>query len=96
MVLDFSNVKERYPMADSAGRKDRPGAGSYSEEIFIEGIHINCYLNNHPQTGRVEIVKMMPRGVPDELVNDFPDEDSAWAWLRNEFRLRRLNRLIAS
>jgi hypothetical protein len=47
-------------------------------------------LNNHSITGRVEIVKMMPPGQPDRLVKDFPDEDSAWAWARNEFRHRRM------
>jgi hypothetical protein len=82
-------------MADLVGRKDRSGAGSYSQEMTVEGVPINCYLNHHPETGRVEIVRMMPSGVPDELVNDFSDEDSAWAWVRNEYRMRRLNKLIA-
>jgi hypothetical protein len=77
-------------MTDSAGRKDRPGAGSYSEEMRVEGFPINCYLNHHPETKRAEVVRTMPRGVPDVLVKDFADEDSAWAWVRNEFRLRRL------
>jgi hypothetical protein len=77
-------------MTDSAGQKNRPGAGSYSLEMRVEGIPINCYLNHHPETGRVEIVKMMPRGVPDRLVKDFSDDDSAWAWVRNEYRLRRM------
>jgi hypothetical protein len=77
-------------MTDAAGQKDRPGAGSYSLEMSVDGLPINCYLNSRPRTGRVEVVRMMPRGVPDRLVKDFPDEDSAWAWVRNEFRLRRL------
>jgi hypothetical protein len=77
-------------MTDSAGQKDRPGAGSYSLEMRVEGLPINCYLNHHPKTGKVEIVRMMPRGVPDQLVKDFSDEDSAWAWVRNEYRLRRM------
>jgi hypothetical protein len=77
-------------MTDSAGQKDRPGAGSYSEEMRVEGIPINCYLNHNPETRSVEIVRVMPRGIPDELVKAFPTEDEAWAWVRNEFRLRRL------
>lgn len=80
-------------MTDWAGEKDRPGAGSYSLEMLVEGNPINCYLNHDPETGRVEIARMMPLGVPDELVKDFPDEDSAWAWVRNEYRLRRLSQL---
>jgi hypothetical protein len=77
-------------MTDATGQKDMPGAGSYSLEMSVEGIPINCYLNNHPNTGRVQIVKMMPRGVPDQLVKDFPDEASAWAWVTAEYRARRL------
>jgi hypothetical protein len=77
-------------MTDTAGQKDRPGAGSYSLEMSVEGIPINCYLNHHPKTGRAEVVRMTPPGVPDELVKAFPTEDAAWAWVRNEFRLRRL------
>ena len=77
-------------MTDRSGKKNRPGAGSYSLEMRVEGLPINCYLNHHPRTGRVEIVKMMPLGVSDHLVKDFPDEDSAWAWVGAEYRLRRL------
>ena len=77
-------------MTDAAGQKNKPGAGSYCQEMHIEGNALNCYLNNHSITGRVEIVKMMPPGQPDRLVKDFPDEDSAWAWARNEFRHRRM------
>jgi len=77
-------------MTDARGQKDRPGAGSYCLEIQVDGAPINCYFNSHPTTGRVEIVKIMPRGYPDELLKDFPDEDSGWAWARNEVRLRRL------
>ena len=82
--------RDHLPMTDAAGQKNRPGAGSYSLEMSVEGIPLNCYLNSHPFTGRVEIVKIMPPGYADRLVKDFPDEDSAWAWLRNEVRLRRL------
>jgi hypothetical protein len=56
----------------------------------VEGIPINCYLNHHPETGRVEVVKQMARGVPDELLKDFDHEDAAWAWVGNEYRHRRL------
>jgi hypothetical protein len=77
-------------MTDEAGRKNRPGAGSYSLEMQVEGVPINCYLNANPVTGRVEIVKMMPPGYLDQLVKDFASEDEAWAWARNELRHRRM------
>lgn len=77
-------------MTDATGRKDRPGAGPHCEELFIEGMRLNCYLNFNPESGRVEIARIMPPGVHDELVNDFPDEDSARAWTRAEIRARRL------
>jgi hypothetical protein len=38
-----------------------PGAGSFCLEMQVEGVPINCYLNQNPETGREEIVKMMPR-----------------------------------
>jgi hypothetical protein len=77
-------------MTDARGQKNRPGAGSYSLEIQVEGVSTNCYFNSHPNTGRVEIVKKMPRDYPDQLLRDFPNEDEAWRWVRNEFRRRRL------
>jgi hypothetical protein len=77
-------------MTDNGGQKNRPGAGSHSLEMHVEGLPINCYLNNDPISGRVEIVKMMPRGHLDRLVKDFASEDDAWAWARNEVRQRRL------
>jgi len=33
---------------------------------------------------------MMPSGYLDQLVKDFASEDEAWAWARNEVRLRRM------
>jgi hypothetical protein len=83
-------------MTDLAGQKNRPGAGSYSQEMWVEGIALDSYINHHPETGRVEIVRMMPPGVPDELIKDFPDEEAAWAWVRNEFRMCRVQRARAS
>jgi len=77
-------------MTDETGRKNRPGAGSFSSEMFVDGMPLNCYINRNPKTGRVEIVEIMPRGFPDKLVKDFPDKRSAWAWIRTEFHARRL------
>jgi hypothetical protein len=77
-------------MTDAAGGKDRPGAGHHCEELSADGVPLNCYLNFNPQTGRIEIARIMPHGAPDELVHDFPDEDSARAWIRHEVRANRL------
>jgi len=77
-------------VTDAAGRKDRPGAGSHCEEMLIEGNPLNCYLNYNPETERVEVVRIMPPGVPDQLLRDFPDEESAWAWTLSEVRVQRL------
>jgi hypothetical protein len=77
-------------MTDEDGRRNRLGAGSYSLEMRVEGAPINCYLNHHPETGRVEVIKQMPRGVPDKLLKDFDDEHAAWTWVGNEYRHRRL------
>jgi hypothetical protein len=77
-------------MTDAAGGKDRPGAGTHCEELFADGVPLNCYLNYNPKSERVEIVRMMPSGIQDELVNDFPDEDAARDWIRHEVRANRL------
>ncbi len=77
-------------MTDAAGGKDRPGAGPHCEELFADGVALNCYLNYNSQTGRVEIVRTMPPGVEDELVNEFPDEDAAREWIRHEVRANRM------
>lgn len=77
-------------MTDERGHKDRLGAGAHSEEMFIEGVRLNCYLNFNPESNRVEIVRIMPKGVPDEPVREFSDEESAWAWARAQARSKRL------
>ncbi|MGO9323595.1 MAG: hypothetical protein ACLP07_03460 [Terracidiphilus sp.] len=77
-------------MTDAAGRKDRAGAGPHCEELFADGVPLNCYLNYNSQSERVEIIRMMPAGVQDELVKDFPDEDAARDWIRHEVRANRL------
>jgi hypothetical protein len=58
--------------------------------MSIGGMPINHYINHNPQTGRVEVVKPMPPGIQDQLVKDFSNEASAWAWAEAEFRAGRL------
>lgn len=77
-------------MTDPTGHMNRPGAGPFSSSMHINGIPLNCYINDNQETGRVEIAKSMPPGTPDELVKDFPDRASAWAWAQAEFYAGRL------
>jgi hypothetical protein len=77
-------------MTDATGHMNRPGAGPLSSNMSIGGIPINRYINRNPSTGRVEIVRPMPPGTPDELVKDFPNEASAWAWAEAEHGAGRL------
>jgi hypothetical protein len=55
------NQKEIHAMTDATGHMNRPGAGPSSYSLSLNGIPINHYINHNPQTGRVEIVKPMPR-----------------------------------
>jgi hypothetical protein len=48
------------------------------------------FINYNPHSGRVEIVKPMPVGTPDELIKDFADAVSARAWVSEEFNSGRL------
>src|ERR1039457_4216200 len=36
-----------------------------SENMSINGIHLNCYINDNPETGRVEIAEPLPPGSLD-------------------------------
>ena len=77
-------------MTDATGHMDRPGASPASSSLYVSGIPLNVYINYNPQSGRVEIVKPMPAGTPDELINDFPDAASARAWANEDFTSGRL------
>jgi hypothetical protein len=77
-------------MTDATGHKNRPGAGPSSNDIVIEGVPLNRYINHNPLTGRTEIAKTMSRGVEDECVKDFPSADEALAWAFAEFNAGRL------
>jgi hypothetical protein len=77
-------------MTDATGHKNRPGAGPFSSDMFIDGIPLNLYINDNPKTGKVEVAKPMPPGTDDVVVKDFPDRPSAWAWAEAEFHAGRL------
>lgn len=77
-------------MTDATGHMNRPGVGPLSSNMSIDGILLNVYINDNPQTGKVEIAKPAPPGQLDELVQEFSDRHSAWAWAESEFRAGRL------
>jgi hypothetical protein len=97
IVSDASSATHRPSQKKKAFRNDcfrrsngQSGAGSYSLEISVEGFPVDFYLNHNTNSGRVEVVRIMPQRVPDRLVKDFADDALGWEWVRNEFRLRRL------
>lgn len=79
-------------MSDATGHKNRPGAGPFSTDMLIDGIPLNVYINDNPQTGRVEVVQPMPKGQDDKVVKEFHDRPSAWEWAKQEFLAGRLPR----
>jgi hypothetical protein len=78
-------------MSDATGHMDRPGAGPFSSMMSIGGIPINHYIHDNPTTGMVEIVRPMPPGVPDQVVKEFANRETAWAWAEAEWRAGRLH-----
>lgn len=77
-------------MTDPTGHKDRPGAGPFSTTLTVAGIATNYYINNNPETGKVEIAKAMPAGTQDALVKDFTDSGAAREWFTSEWQAGRL------
>jgi hypothetical protein len=77
-------------MTGASGHMNRPGAGAFSFNMSIDGIPSNVYINDSPETGKVEIAKPAPPGQLDELVQEFSNRHSAWAWAESEFRAGRL------
>ena len=77
-------------MADATGHMDRPGAGPWSVNEFVNGIPTGHYTHPNEQTGKVEVVKANPPGVPDAVVREFSDSYAAKLWLRTEWLAGRL------
>lgn len=77
-------------MSDATGHMDRPGAGPFSTNEFVDGIPTNHYTHENPQTGKVEVVRVNPPGIPDMVVNEFSDRAAARLWLGDEWLAGRL------
>jgi hypothetical protein len=77
-------------MTDATDHMTRPGAGPRSYMFSVGGIPTSYSINFNPESGRVEVAKTMPRGVDDELAQDFLDKSSALTWADAEFYAARL------
>ena len=77
-------------MSDATGHMDRPGAGPFSTNEYVDGISPNHYTNENPKTGLIEVVRGNPPGVPDTVVKEFPDRMAARLWIREEWLAGRL------
>jgi len=77
-------------MSDAIGHMDRPGAGPFSTNEAVDGIPTNRYTHENPETGRVEVVRANPPGVPVTVVKEFSDRIAARLWIREEWLGGRL------
>jgi hypothetical protein len=77
-------------MTDVTGHMDRPGAGPFSTNEFVNGVPTNHYTHENPETGRIEVVRANAPGVPDAVVKEFGDRGAARLWVREEFLAGRL------
>jgi hypothetical protein len=66
-------------MTDATGHMDRPGAGPDSTNEFVDGIPSNHYTHQNRETGKIEVVKVNPPGVPDTVVKEFDESRSCSA-----------------
>jgi hypothetical protein len=49
-------------MGDATGHMDRPGAGPFSTNEFVDGVPANYYTHENPETGKIEVVTVKPDG----------------------------------
>ena len=77
-------------MSDATGHMDRPGAGPFSTNEFVDSVPTNHYTHENPNTVRIEVVKSNPPGVPDTVVRGFSDRATARLWIREEWLAGRL------
>ena len=72
-------------MADATGHMDRPGAGPQSVNLVnpVTGHLANLYYHPNPMSGKHEIVKPNPPGVPDEVLAEFDSAEQARQWFQD-------------
>ena len=78
-------------MVDAAGSENRPWAGwENCVEICERGKLTDHYYHLNQQTRRFEVVKRMPEGVPDFVVQRFDSFYDAKEWVgrhRHNFKI---------
>jgi hypothetical protein len=72
-------------MSDATGHMDRPGAGPFSTNEFVDGIPTGHYTLENPETHKVEVVKANPPGTPDTVVREFDNRGDARLWLAEQW-----------
>ena len=73
-------------MTDATGHRDRPGVGAMnSTGITMNGTPTSHYQFQNPQTGKFEVVKVMPAGTPDEVVREFDSFLELQNWVNDEW-----------
>jgi hypothetical protein len=77
-------------MTDETGHMDRPGAGPFSANEFVNGVPTGHYTHENPETGKIEVVKSNPPGTLDSVVKEFSDRVTAKLWIAEEWLAGRL------
>jgi anaerobic selenocysteine-containing dehydrogenase len=77
-------------MSDATGHMDRPGAGPLSVNEYVGGIPTNHYTHPNPETGKIEVVRANPPGMPDTVVKEFSNRPAARLWIAEEWLNGRL------
>lgn len=77
-------------MEDLRKQTVRYGLEPRSSRLDVYGISINLYTQSNHQTGRVELLRPMPRGVEDVLIKDFANTALLREWVATECASGRL------
>ena len=73
-------------MTDETGHMDRPGAGPLnSMSITMNGLPTNHYHHLNPQTGKFEVVKAMPPGTRDVVIQEFDSLFDLRNWVNDQW-----------
>jgi hypothetical protein len=73
-------------MSDMTGHLDWPGAGPFTVQLRVNGLHVPYYIHPNGREGGFQLIKINPPGTPDEHVKDFREAIGAQQWLEGELR----------
>ena len=77
-------------MTDATGHMDRPGAGPFSTNEFVDGIPTNHYTHETRRPGESKSSERMLPAFLISVVKEFDDRGAARLWIREEFLAGRL------